>query len=183
MIILYFFQIFKKSYIKRRVIMKLYIKIQILLLIGLMLIINPVSASGGYADEYVAYNSHIDINAFSVCQGDSKNIKAELWKELDRGFFRDVYLRNSPLNFTILDKYNNTISTKIIKTNFMGNAYLKFDTKNLTAGYYQVIVRYEGTQYNETLHNGIFMPETTLHVTINPSIIISFISVVPKSKS
>ena len=115
--------------------MKLYATIiQVLLLVGVMLVINPVSASGGYSDEYVTYNTHIDISSYIVHKGDSRDIKAELWQELNPNIFGDSWLKNTSLKVTIQNNQNETILNKTIQTNFIGNVQSKFDTKTLPTG-------------------------------------------------
>ena len=62
-----------------------------------MVIIDPVSAVGVSPDEYVSFDTHIDVTSSIVYHGDSSNIKARLWQNSKSKFFTDSYIENMPL--------------------------------------------------------------------------------------
>lgn len=150
--------------------MKRYKIIPILLLISVMAISNPTYATiDGFPEDSVYYDTHIDIHSYSTYQGNTKDIKAELWQEKHSKFFRDSPLNNTPINFTIQNSLGETVYTKVIKTNWLGNAHLNFDTTNFPCGEYKILVKFNGNNYKDFVYNGIFISGYDLYVTNYPS--------------
>jgi hypothetical protein len=155
--------------------MKMYKIVPIMILIiSVMVISNPV-----YAGEYI-YTTHIDVGSkYTLNQGITKDIKAELWADTN-AFWGDNWLNDFPVMFDIQNSQGQHVLEKVVKTNSIGNAHLKLDTSNMVCGDYNIHVIFEGLTYDKSIYLGPFSPPSHDYYIYDPSEKSAKLIIIPK---